>query len=110
LRSFSDVASGDLTAAAPGAPATATFTTEDVSGTTGCNRYSGAFTLSAGGAIAFTPMMSTKMACDAPVNAQEHGLLTAFENAAKAVTADDGSLQFLNRGGETILIFDPAST
>ena len=61
---------------------TAEFSTDgQVSGSAGCNRYSGQYTVS-GSSIQFTaPMASTMMACPEPVMAQENAYFQALADA-----------------------------
>jgi heat shock protein HslJ len=78
-------------------PVTATFSAQGVTGSAGCNGYSGPFQYNAG-AISFGALISTKMACEEPVMSQE----TAFFNAlatASTYTIADGQLQITYDGG-----------
>lgn len=67
------------------------FTTENVSGFTGCNRLSGAVTID-GPALTFGPMASTKMMCEqAPL---ENRILKAL-SAVRSYTINATSLYLL---------------
>jgi heat shock protein HslJ len=80
-----------------GIPVTATFSAQGVTGTGGCNGYSGPFQYSEN-TISFGALISTKMACEEPVMSQE----TAFFNAlatAKTFTIANGQLQITYDGG-----------
>jgi len=71
-----------------------------VSGSAGCNRYSGPFRTD-GGAIAIGEVASTLMGCDGDRNAQEIAFLDALRGAAMWRLADDGNL-VLNGAGEIV--------
>lgn len=53
-----------------------------VSGSSGCNRFQGPFTLE-GGVLQIGPLATTRMACDEAVMTQEQEFLRALESAAK---------------------------
>jgi len=59
------------------------FRAEDnrVSGSTGCNRFTGTFTRT-GDNLHFSPLAVTKMACPAPLDAQERAFLAALQATA----------------------------
>jgi heat shock protein HslJ len=63
-----------------------------VSGSTGCNRFNGTYQADAV-ALTFSPLVTTKMACDDAANAQELAVLTGL--AATTAYAIDGSTLFL---------------
>jgi heat shock protein HslJ len=93
-------------AAVPGLPVTATFSAQGVTGTGGCNGYSGPFQYNEN-TISFGALISTKMACEEPVMSQE----TAFFNAlatAKTFAITNGQLQITYDGG--VLNFNSAAT
>jgi len=76
----------------PGSTVTADFTTDGVTGNAGCNSYSGNFTYN-NATLAFTPFITTKMACaDANMATQETTFLTALQ-AATAYQITNGQLQ-----------------
>jgi heat shock protein HslJ len=52
-----------------------------VSGSTGCNRFTGTFTES-GVSLHFSPLATTKMACPGPLDAQERAFLEALQASA----------------------------
>jgi heat shock protein HslJ len=105
LRSYADDTSEDLTAASAAVAATATFDGTRVSGSTGCNQFNGPYELGDDGEITFGALVSTRMACEAELNAQEQAFLSALDAATRAVIADD-ALQMLNDAGDTVLVFD----
>jgi heat shock protein HslJ len=61
-----------------------------VSGTSGCNQYNGSFTTDGGG-ITFSPMATTRMACEGPASEQEATFLPALQGAT-AWSIADGNL------------------
>jgi META domain-containing protein len=84
-------------AALPGVPVTATFSAQGVTGTGGCNGYSGPFQYNEN-TISFGALISTKMACADYVMTQE----TAFFNAlatASTFSIANGQLQIAYDGG-----------
>ena len=108
LRSYAVAGADDLTAAPTDSQATATYETDAVTGSTGCNQYNGAYHVGSNGAITFGPLASTKALCpSADLQAQEQGLLAGYGRARRAVIEDD-SLQLLDARGNPVLLFDPA--
>ena len=61
-----------------GTTLTATFTGDMVSGSAGCNDYSGPYTLD-GDKVAIGPLVTTRKACEQPVMDQETEFLTALQ-------------------------------
>ncbi len=106
LKSYAANAAGDLQGAVAASPSTALFASGRISGTTGCNQYSGDFTLSSGGEIKIGSVAQTSRACSDALNAQEKGFTTGLADAKKVVTAD-GVLQMLDKSGDVVLIFSP---
>ena len=78
-----DVAGGGVI---DNAELTVEFTTDRVAGRSGCNRYGGAYRQT-GGAISFTPMMGTRMACPPALMALEAKMLAVLQ-AATSVSVD----------------------
>ena len=65
----------------PGSKLTAVFTADQVSGSAGCNDYSGGYTLD-GTTLKIGPLAATRRACaDQAVNDQEQQFLTALQDA-----------------------------
>ncbi|MCA0455008.1 MAG: META domain-containing protein [Chloroflexi bacterium] len=92
-------------AALPQAPVTLDFTAQGVSGSAGCNQYSGTFVY-ATNTLTFSPLVTTEMACaDAAVTAQETAYLAALQ-AANLYSVDAGSLQIVYPDG--LLVFGQA--
>lgn len=96
---------GETVAGVPEAPATALFVDGVVSGTTGCNRYGGAYTAE-GEALTIQLGPMTLMACAEPVASQEQGYLAALASAATYKVAD-GQLTIMNADGASVVTFVP---
>ena len=64
-----------------GTTLTATFTGDTVSGSAGCNDYSGPYTLD-GTKVKIGPLVTTRKACEQPVMDQETQFLTALQTPA----------------------------
>jgi heat shock protein HslJ len=92
--------------AVAGAPVTAVFAGEGVSGSAGCNTYSGPFAYSQNN-ITFGAMVSTLLACESQeVSTQEAAYLAALPSAT-SFTVANGTLQIVYDGG--VLTFTSAS-
>ena len=77
-----------------------------VSGSTGCNTFSGEVSID-GNALTFGPLVTTRMACaDPAANAQEEAFLSAMEGVS-AYTIDDQGRLVLQGGPE--LTFEVAA-
>ena len=97
------VAFGDDRAAVSGA--TLTFGADGrVSGSTGCNRFFGQYTLAPSGALALSQVGSTRMACPGPAMAQEGRFLAALGTATQAVV--DGGRLTLVSAEDALLTFE----
>ena len=68
-------------AVAPEQPITAAFADGQVSGSAGCNSYSGSVTSEGGQTLSFGPLVSTMMACPDPIMDQELAYLGALQGA-----------------------------
>jgi heat shock protein HslJ len=86
---------------------TIAFTEDRISGTTGCNQYFGGYTFN-DGAIAFSPIGMTMMACDDAVGDVESAFTKALGGASEAAIDSQGRL-ILN-GPDGSISFDPVST
>jgi heat shock protein HslJ len=78
-----------------------------VSGSTGCNRYSGGYTLD-GGSLELGAVAATRMACPPPADAVERELLAALERVA-AWSIEDDELVLLDADDADLLRFEPAT-
>jgi heat shock protein HslJ len=83
---------------AAGTTITATFSEDGtVSGSSGCNNYTGGFTTE-GGSIEIGPLAGTRKACEPDVMTQEAAFLAAMENAT-TVTIDGSTLELRDADG-----------
>lgn len=80
---------------------TLAFADGRVSGSTGCNSLSGAYTQNGDG-VTFSPMAVTQMACPEPVMSQESAFLSALNRVARA-SGDTTTVRLLDASGETLL-------
>jgi len=79
-----------------------------VSGKSGCNNFSGSYTVN-GGTIALTPLASTRKACqDEALAAQEQQVLAAIQSAV-SWTVHDGLLDLVRPDGARALTAHPSS-
>jgi heat shock protein HslJ len=87
---------------APGAPddarVDAVFDAERVAGTSGCNRYGGAYTVD-GATLAFGDLLSTEMACDEPLMTLEAAFVAAL-GGVRSFEADSSTLALRGDGIE----------
>ncbi len=99
---FADGATNDV---AENAGIDATFQSTDsvVSGSAGCNRYSGPYE-SSGSQLTFGPLATTQMACDEATNTLERLYLASLA-AARTFTATAESLTIYDADGQSILVY-----
>ncbi len=92
-----------------GSGITAQFSSDGkVSGSTGCNRYSGSYTAS-GNSIAFpSPLATTMMMCDAPVMEQETAYLNALSQA-KTYSVKSDQLTLFDDSGSILGVYQAQS-
>jgi len=87
---------------------TAAFTTTgNVSGSSGCNRYSGHYT-SSGSTLKISSLASTQMACATKIMAQESVFLKALASA-RSYAVSGTTLTLRNAAGKTLLTFKAQS-
>lgn len=100
------IASGDaVSSVLNGTEVTAVFTADGtVSGSAGCNRYSGSYTWS-GDQLSFSALASTKMACADDVMAQESAFLASMQDVA-SFAIEGGQLTVSDASGTLLLGFD----
>jgi len=79
----------------------------ELSGTSGCNNYSGPYTVD-GQDIHMGPFASTMMMCPEPVMAQETLYMQTMENTA-SFTIQGGTLTFNGPGGSPLAVFSAVS-
>lgn len=85
----------------------ATFSADDstVSGSAGCNRYSGPYTVD-GSKLTFGDLATTLMLCDGPAGEVETAYLAHLGNAA-TFTATADALTIYDASGASILVYAP---
>lgn len=83
------------------AEVTLSFTEAEVSGNAGCNSYSGGYSLD-GSTLAFTPLISTMMACEGPLMDQESAFFAALQ-ASESVSVEDGQLTLSAADGQSLV-------
>ncbi|MGV0911511.1 META domain-containing protein [Martelella sp. FOR1707] len=71
-------------------------------GTTGCNRFTGAFSVNGEGGIAIGPLATTRMACDDALMKQEQAVLEALDSSESFDFGPDGAL-LLTSGAQTLI-------
>jgi heat shock protein HslJ len=79
------------------APITIEFAGEQVSGSSGCNRYSGGYTVD-GNELSIGPLATTRMACPDQIMAQEATYLAELEGSV-SYAVEDGRLAIETAGG-----------
>ena len=82
----------------------ATFADGTVSGTGGCNQYSGSYELD-GEALSIGPLVSTMMACEQAIMDQEVAFMSAFGSAASFEVSGD-TLTVKDEAGTIAVVFD----
>jgi len=82
-------------AIAAGITVSLAFADGQVSGQSGCNRFSGGYALSGEG-LTFTPLAATRMACPAPQMDIETALFEALRRTTRFDMGTDGSLLLLS--------------
>lgn len=89
-----------------GARPTLQFDGDRVSGTDGCNRYSGRYAVTREAFKVVPPLASTRMACSAEVNEQAQVYLDAL-GVAGSYQLNDGRLLLLAASGTPVATFEP---
>ena len=89
-----------------GSEATILFTAGKVTGSTGCNRYTGSYTSQVSGVIEFGQIATTMMACPQPQMQQEQAFLKALDDAA-AYAISGGLLTLKGANGDELATFQP---
>lgn len=87
---------------------TANFDSEQITGSAGCNRYFGPYSV-AGNMLEMGAIASTKMACMDAVDRQEMQYLTALDGAQSYAMSDRGELiiNYQTETGSGVLVFAP---
>ncbi|MEJ5313447.1 MULTISPECIES: META domain-containing protein [Anaerolinea] len=90
-------------AAYPGVDVIIDFGDGEVQGNTGCNNFSGKYSIKKE-TIEFKDISMTMMACQEPaINAQENAFLNALQ-LARSYRTDGNMLELLDEYGETLMI------
>ncbi len=91
-----------------GSEPTAAFGPANVTGSSGCNSYGGAYTYDPStGSIAFKDLMMTLMLCVEPARNEVETLFNQAINAATSASIDpEGRLVLSGSGGEIVLTVD----
>jgi heat shock protein HslJ len=89
------------------APPSATFEDGRVAGSTGCNRYTGAYTLDRG-ALSLGPLAATLMACPPPRDAVERAYVAALGRVTEW-RVGRGELALLDASGDELLRYASAT-
>lgn len=103
---LSSIAAGDaVTSVVSGTEITSAFAAdESLSGSAGCNRFSGTYTV-AGDRLSISPLATTKMACAGYVMTQERVFLAAMGRVA-SFAIEGAQLTLLDRSGAMLLGFE----
>jgi len=97
--------SGQLAAVLSKTKITAEFDAEKISGSAGCNRYSGGYQLNNKSEITFPGQIAlTMMACSTEISTQEQYYLKALSSVA-SYQLQQNQLMLLNEEQQTVLIF-----
>ena len=100
LFSYQD-AEGETVEVIPDSGARAEFEDGQVSGTSGCNRFSGSYSVD-GDSISIGPLASTLMGCPDPLAAQEFGFMSSLQSAATYSISED-RLELINEAGAVVV-------
>jgi heat shock protein HslJ len=96
---------GGVVSPAIGTTLTATFTADMVSGSSGCNTFTGSYTLD-GINVTIGPLASTMMACEQPAMDQETAFLTALQTPS-SVEQHGASVWLRDSNGATQVTLGP---
>jgi len=107
LTEYTD-ASGD-TVPAVEEPASLSFTTDAVAGSTPCNQFNGSYTVN-GDALTITMGAMTQRACEGAVQAQEDALVQQLPEVTSFVIDDGDALILTDDAGETLLVYSADAT
>ena len=86
-----------------GVKATAEFTTDQIAGSSGCNRFSGGYTTD-GNTIDIGPLASTAMACAGAAMAVEADYLARLDEAT-TFSIGDGTMTMSDKAGQVVLSY-----
>ena len=75
---------------------------ERVSGTTGCNNYSGSYRVASRDRISFGPLAVTRMACEPPLMEQERRFLAIMAQVQGYSLYGDGGISLIAADGSAV--------
>lgn len=103
-----ELAGQSLAVDAPAPTLLLRFDETELSGTTGCNRYSGPIEADAGSSLRFGPVAATKMAClDGDRMSVERAFLSMLERVRSQRRDGDGDLLLLDERGQVLARLRP---
>jgi putative lipoprotein len=73
-----------------------------VSGSTGCNRFTGTAAI-VGTSLTFAPLATTRMACDPALMKQESAILAALQSVKSFALVGSDRLNLLDAGGQPVV-------
>ena len=77
-----------------------------MTGSAGCNSYTGTYTTSGSNGISVGPVATTRMYCGDPgVMDQETAYLTLLQTVSSYEVTEDGMLNLMNSTGTPVLVF-----
>lgn len=80
----------------------------NVSGTTGCNNFTGTAKIEQD-RVSFSPLATTRKACEGDLATQEQTFLKALEGVHRFTVDSSGQLQLLGADGQTLMTLTPAT-
>ncbi|HWV61238.1 MAG TPA: META domain-containing protein [Sphingopyxis sp.] len=84
-------------------PTTLAFEADRLSGSAGCNRFSGSYSV-ADGTLTAEPLMATKMACPGAGMTQESAFFALMRGPVSLTFPTDGTLILTGSGGQTAVL------
>jgi heat shock protein HslJ len=106
LAKYAPAGKSALTSVPDGVQATAEFTTDQISGSSGCNRFTGGYTTD-GNTIDIGPLASTLMACVGAAMAVEADYLARLDEAA-TFSIGEGTMTMSDKAGQVVLSYTVA--
>ncbi|WP_188235928.1 META domain-containing protein [Sphingopyxis sp. LK2115] len=88
---------------APDRPTSLAFDGARLSGSAGCNRFSGSYAV-ADGTLTAGPLMATKMACPGAAMTQESAFFALMRGPVRLHFPSDGTMEISGDGGQTAVL------
>lgn len=88
---------------APDRPTSLAFESDRLSGSAGCNRFSGGYSV-ADGTLTAGPLMATKMACPGAGMTQEGAFFALMRGPVRLSFPSDGTLEITGADGQTAVL------